>query len=100
MSYACGLGEVSTRQYEDGDDEEIVALLKNSFPYWGERAHALEYWRWRYQRSPLKTHIVVSTVRGRIAGVGHCMQLKIKLGNKIKTSFYDDDYATYARARS
>ncbi len=99
MTHACGLDEVSTRQYQEGDDEEIVALLKASFPSWKKRKQAVDYWRWRYVRSPLKTHIAISTVKGRIAGVGHCMQLKIKLGEKIVISCYDDDYATYQKYR-
>jgi hypothetical protein len=99
MTNACSPDEVSTRQYQDGDDEEIVALLKASFPSWEKRRQAVDYWRWRYLRSPLSTNIAISTVGGRIAGVGHCIQLKIKLGEKIVTSCYDDDYATYSKYR-
>jgi hypothetical protein len=99
MTYASGADEVYTRQYQEGDDEEIVALLKTSFHYWEKRQQAVDYWRWRYLQSPNKTHIAISTVEDRIAGVGHCIQLKVKLGEKVVTASYDDDYATYPQYR-
>jgi hypothetical protein len=91
--------EVVTRQYQEGDDEEIVALLKSAFDIWAKMPNPLEYWRWKYLQTPLKTHIAVSTVGGRIAGVGHTIKMNVKLGNRVLVSYLDDDFATYAAYR-
>jgi hypothetical protein len=86
--------EVTTRQYQEGDDKEIVELLKSAFPSWAEMPKPLEYWRWKYRDSPLETHITVSTAGDKIVGVAHCIKMKVKLGSRVLVSYYDDDYAT------
>jgi hypothetical protein len=88
------LGEVKTRLYQEGDDKEIVELLCSSFTSWSELQNPIEYWRWKYRYSPLETHIAVSTAGEEIVGVGHCINMKVKLGNRMLNSYYDDDYAT------
>jgi len=88
------LSEVTTRLYQEGDDQEIVELLRSSFTSWAELQKPIEYWRWKYRQSPLETHIVVSTVGKEIVGVGHCIKMKVKLCNRVLISYYDDDYAT------
>lgn len=99
MADACGSDEIITRRYETGDEEEIVALLTATFPFWSKMLDPMKYWRWKYQLSPLETHIVVSTVGGRIAGVGHCIKMNVKLGDRVLTSYFDDDYSTYPEYR-
>jgi hypothetical protein len=88
------LDEVTTRLYHEGDDKEIVELLRSSFDSWNELPNPLEYWRWKYRRSPLETQIVVSTAGEEIVGVAHCIRMMVKLGTRVLTSYYDDDYAT------
>ena len=94
-----GRDEIITRQYQENDDEEIVALLRAVFPTWEKIQNPVEYWRWKYLRSPLETHIAVTTVGGKIAGLGHCFMMHVKLGDKVLVSYYDDDYATSAEYR-
>jgi hypothetical protein len=86
--------EVITRQYQEGDDKEIVELLRSAFTSWVEMPNSLEYWRWKYRHSPLETHIIVSTAGEKIVGVAHCIKMKVKLGSRVLVSYYDDDYAT------
>ncbi len=88
------MGEVTTRLYHEGDDEEIVELLKSAFSSWALQPKPLEVWRWKYKHSPLKTHVVVSTIDNEIVGVGHCIKMRVKLGERVLTSYYDDDYVT------
>jgi hypothetical protein len=88
------MGEVTTRLYHEGDDEEIVELLKSAFTSWALLPKPLEFWRWKYKYSPLKTHVVVSAVGDEIVGVGHCIKMRVKLGDRVLTSYYDDDYVT------
>lgn len=42
----------------------------------------------------METQIVVSTVGEEIVGVGHCIKMMVKLGDRLLTSYYDDDYVT------
>jgi hypothetical protein len=90
---------VATRLYEAGDDDEIVALLTTSFPFWEKLADPMGHWRWKYLQNPQETSIIVSTVEGKLAGVGHCIKMRVKLGDKVLTSYFDDDYATYPEYR-
>jgi hypothetical protein len=86
--------KLTTRQYLEGDEKEIVELLRAAFPSWAKMSDPIEYWRWKYRRSPLETHIAVSTVNEKIVGVAHCIKMKVKLGSRVLVSYYDDDYAT------
>jgi hypothetical protein len=86
--------EVITRQYQEGDDKEIVELLQSAFASWAAMPNPLEYWRWKYRHSPLETHITVSTSGEKIVGVAHFIRMNVKLGSRVLVSYYDDDYAT------
>jgi len=99
MANAGGPEEVATRPYQTGDEDEIVALLTSSFPFWEKLRDPLGYWRWKYRHNPMETSIVVSTVGGEMAGVGHCIKMKVRLGDRVLTSYFDDDYATYPEYR-
>ena len=88
------MDEVTTRLYQEGDDEEIVALLRSAFDLWAVLPNPLEVWKWKYRQSPLETNIIVSTVGEEVVGAGHCIKMNVKLGNRVLTSFYDDDYVT------
>jgi GNAT superfamily N-acetyltransferase len=94
-----GSEEVATHHYQPDDEDEIIALLTSSFPFWEKLADPKKYWRWKYVQNPQKTSIIVSTVGGRLAGVGHCIRMRVKLGDRFLTSYFDDDYATYPEHR-
>jgi len=85
---------LTTRLYREGDDEEIVELLRSGLDTWALLPNPLEVWRWKYRDSPLETQIVVSTAGEEVVGVGHCIKINVKLGDRVLTSYYDDDYAT------
>ena len=91
--------EVATRPYREGDEGEIVALLVSSFPFWEKLSDPLGYWRWKYMQNTQETSVIVSTVGGRFAGVGHCIRMMVKLGGRVLTGYFDDDYATYPEYR-
>lgn len=99
MVYARVCKEINTRQYQESDDKEIVELLRAAFTSWAAMPNPLEYWRWKYRYSPLETYIAVSTVGDKIVGVGHCIRTKVKLGDRVLVSYFDDDYATYPEYR-
>jgi hypothetical protein len=88
------LSEVITRLFQENDEEKIVELLRITFPKWAGRAQPLEYWKWKYLNNPQDVYIVVSTIGEKIVGVGHCIKMKVKIGNRVVISTYDDDYAT------
>ena len=48
---------VSIRYYQPGDEENIIELLKNTFPKWANFDNPLELWRWKYIDTPLRTMI-------------------------------------------
>jgi hypothetical protein len=94
-----GSDEVATHHYQPDDEDEIIALLTSSFPFWEKLADPKKYWRWKYVQNPQETSVIVSTVGGRLAGVGHCIKMRVRLGDRVLTSYFDDDYATYPEYR-
>jgi GNAT superfamily N-acetyltransferase len=78
------------RLYEPGDEEEIIELLKTSFPEWKEIRSPIEYWKWKYIENPLGSIIVVADWNGKIVGVVHRLNLNIKTDEKTFSNYGDD----------
>jgi hypothetical protein len=85
--------DVSIRFYQPGDDENIVDLLKKTFPKWKEFDDPLGLWRWKYINTPFKNFIVVAVKDDKIIGFEHSLILNAKLGSEITTLSYGDDAA-------
>lgn len=87
--------DFKTREYQKGDEDQIVELLKLSFPEWANRKNPQDYWKWKYIDTPLKSIISVAVSGDKIAGVGHEMNRDIKVGPSVLSAQYSDDYATH-----
>jgi GNAT superfamily N-acetyltransferase len=83
------------RLYRPGEEEEIVEVLKISFPEWGDAKFPLDYWKWKYLDCPLGSHVVVADWDGKIVGVECHLLLKILIDEKISLSSYSDDSAVH-----
>ena len=91
---------VSIRYYQPGDEENIIELLKNTFPKWANFDNPLELWRWKYIDTPLRTMIRLVVADDKIIGCSHSLIFNAKLGSEISSIFYGDDLASDpARAR-
>ena len=91
--------DVRVRFYEPGDDENIVELLKKTFPKWAEFKDPIGLWRWKYIDTPLKSIISVAVVDDKIVGCNPSLIFKAKLGSEITTLGYFDDLAVDADYR-
>lgn len=88
-----------TRRYEEGDETEIIKILKQSFSIWEKTKKPLEKWRWKYLDTPLGTDIVVATHEGKIIGVTHNLLFHLKLGPSIILTHFGADSATHLEHR-
>jgi hypothetical protein len=80
------------RKYEPGDEEEIVNILKKTFPKWSNRT--IEYWKWKHIETPSKICTYVAVNGDKIIGILCDIVLKLKLGDKTVNYIYGDDTAT------
>ena len=46
------------RLYNNGDEKNIIDLLRVIFPAW--KAKNIDHWMWKYINSPLESDIVVA----------------------------------------
>ncbi len=90
---------VSVRFYEPGDDENIVELLKKTFPKWAAFKDPLGLWRWKYIDTPLKSIISVAVTDDKIVGCNPSLIFNAKIGPEITTLGYFDDLAVDADYR-
>jgi GNAT superfamily N-acetyltransferase len=82
------------REYRNGDEKEIVDVLKTCFPEWRDRKNTLEYYTWKHLERPLGSYIKLVEKDNRILFVGHTGLLKIKIGEKVVLGSIGDDFAT------
>ena len=85
--------DVNTRFYEPRDDENIVELLKKTFPKWAGFNDPLGLWRWKYIDIPLRVVIVVAVADNKIVGCNPSVIFNAKLGSEITSLGYSDDLA-------
>jgi hypothetical protein len=84
---------VSIRFYQLGDDENIVELLKKTFPRWEKFDDPLELWRWKYVNTPLRSIVTVAVTDNKIVGCNHSLIFNAKLGSEITSLSHGDDLA-------
>jgi hypothetical protein len=85
--------ESNIRFYQPGDEDQIVDLLKRTFPKWAAFNDPLGLWKWKYIDSPQKSIIVVAINDNKIVGCNHSLIYHVKLGSKISSVGYSDDLA-------
>ena len=83
------------RLYKPGDETGILDLLKLSFAEWTAIEKTLDHWRWKYLKTPIGTDIVVAEDNGKIIGVSHNMELRLKLGSSMILTHFGADTATH-----
>jgi len=85
--------DIIARPYQEGDESQIVPLLKlifDKWPYYDVEANLVDYWRWRYLDNPFGSSVVTCVeFEGKIIGVNHGLPTRIKIGsNKYKCAYY------------
>lgn len=85
--------DFTIRSFHETDEEEVVNLLRSVFPGWKKRESALEYWRWKYIDTPLKSDILVSVSAGKVIGVMPGINFNIKIRDQVFPCNYGDDAA-------
>ena len=76
-----GLEDV--RSYREGDEAQIVEVLRKSLPEWAAVKNPLEYWNWKYKSNPNGFECFTISVDDRILGVNHNIEMKIKIGDEV-----------------
>jgi len=89
--------DITIRQYQPGDEEEIVELLRLVFDGWPKfdvSLTRLDHWRWKYLDNNFKRNIIVLGEKdGRIVSVNHNFPVRIKIGEKVCLCCYAADTA-------
>lgn len=81
--------------YSEGDEYEIVDLLKLSFNEWNQYKDPLNYWKWKWINAPNGYNIVYIKLDDKIVAITHIMYIETKVGNSILKTSYSDDLATH-----
>jgi hypothetical protein len=89
--------EVSCKEYEVGNEVEIVRLLidvYNGWPNFDLDYSPLEHWKWKYERDFINRKIIaVSNYKDRIVGVNHSIPVNVKIGEKMLSCYQASDLA-------
>jgi len=86
------------RQYESGDERQIVDLLDICFNGWPN--HNIEdktkYWKWKYQNIPLKKPVIVLAENNQeIIACSHCQPREIQIGKQEYLLQFGGDAAVH-----
>jgi hypothetical protein len=82
--------ESNTRLYRNGDEKQIIDLLRIIFPAW--KAKSLEHWMWKYINTPLESDIVLAEKDSKIIGIAHYINFTCKIGERTQVCQYGDDW--------
>lgn len=98
------LRSYSCREYELGDEKQIVELLDLVFGGWPDRdlvCTKVDFWRWKYLDNPIGLKTVVVAVDGdRIIGCSHRSYFRVKIGDAVVLCGQGMDSATHPDYRS
>lgn len=81
--------------YSEGDEHEIVNLLKLCFEEWNRYKDPFNYWKWKWIDSPNGYTIIYIKHDEKIVAITHIMYLETKIGNSLLKTSYSDDLATH-----
>lgn len=94
---------ITIRQYQPGDEENIVELLELVFDGWPKfdlGFTSLDYWRWKYLDNTFKTNfIVLGEKNGKVISVNHAFPIRIKKGNRVFLCSYAADTVVHPEFR-
>ncbi len=91
--------EIKIRIYREGDEVGIVEILKRCFPVWANQKNPIEYWRWKFLDTPLKSIIVIAEDNNKIVGVGHRITFNLKIGENVIPCQIGPDFCTHPEYR-
>ncbi|MCX6654587.1 MAG: hypothetical protein NTY03_05640 [Candidatus Bathyarchaeota archaeon] len=60
--------EIEVRLYHPGEEKDIVELLRIAFDTYRKLKNPLEYWKWKFQDTPMGSTIKVAIVDNKIIG--------------------------------
>jgi len=86
------------REYQKGDEEQIIELLEQAFPHWpgyNIQKSKLDFWKWKYFKDNNLRGIVVAESQGKIIGCGHGVNREIKIGNGLYLMRFGGDVAVH-----
>ncbi len=81
--------------YSEGDEYDIINLLKICFKEWNLYEDPINYWKWKWIDAPGGYNIIFIKQDEKIVAITHIMYLKTKVGNSILKTSYSDDLATH-----
>jgi hypothetical protein len=88
---------VTIRRYKEGDEAGIVQLLKEVFKGWPHldiKGDPIDYWRWKYSNEYVgEKLVIVACVGGRIVGVHHGIQMRVKMFDETLNTSLGGDLA-------
>ena len=87
--------EIEVRLYQPGEEKDIVGLLRIAFDTYRKLKNPLEYWKWKFQDTPLGSTVKVAMVDNRIIGVGHGLLFNVKIGEGIILGNNNVDFTTH-----
>jgi hypothetical protein len=90
MEEASAVEEYNIRLYSEGDENQIVDLLRIVFPLW--KPKSLDHWIWKYISPPIESDIVVAEKDSKIVGIGHRINFACKIGERKQVCTYGDDW--------
>jgi GNAT superfamily N-acetyltransferase len=97
------MAEVEIRNYQNGDELNIILFLKQNFKNW-PRPHEdisdINFWKWKYLDTPTKTKLItVAESENEIIGCHHSVFFSMKLYDEIKLGFIGADIAVHSKYR-
>jgi GNAT superfamily N-acetyltransferase len=87
--------EIEVRLYQSGEEKDIVELLSLAYETYRKLENPLDYWKWKFQDTPLGSIIRVAKLDDKIVGVGHGLLFNIKIGEEILLGHNSVDVATH-----
>lgn len=89
----------SVRQYQPGDEEEIVSLLElvfDGWPHFDLECTPLEHWKWKYLDNPLKMNsTVVGISNDQIIGCDHSTYVNMNILKRTQICNWGADTAVH-----
>jgi hypothetical protein len=67
------------REYEDGDEEQILALFKSIF----KKDKDLNHWNWEFKEAPKGSKMLVAVDDGKMVGHLGALLRKVKIGENM-----------------
>lgn len=88
--------KINFREYQPGDEKQIVPLLVEAFDDWQTLSNPMEYWKWKYQDYPKgPTFVAVAEIDEKIVGTDHAIPIQLKENQQTIPSLYGLDGMTH-----